>query len=103
MARLWIVRREGLRLVGAPVAEIPLERAVPGLDLAPWRLFTREAPDSVPAAELSTGPDRKRVLVEVGEADRGDLCGLVEGFFESPFSPPEALRRLGIEERAAAS
>lgn len=99
MAKLWIVCREGLRLVGAPVADVRLDQAVPRLDLAPWRLFSKQAPDPLPEAALAARRDRKRALIEVQEADREALCGLVPGFFESPYSLAEIYRRLGLSSR----
>jgi hypothetical protein len=102
MAKLWIVYREGLRLLGAPVTDVALETAIARLDLAPWRMFTAQPPERVPLEQLQASRERKRVLVEVGEADRYELCGLPVGFYESPYSPDECLRRLNVSVAAAA-
>jgi hypothetical protein len=96
MARVWVVYREGLRLLGHVAASVPLEQSVARLDIASWRLFSKTAPDEVPAEQVDTHPGRKRVLLEVREGDREDLCGLIPGFFDSPYSPQEALRRLHL-------
>jgi hypothetical protein len=94
MARLWIVYRDGLRLLGAVAAEADLARCISTLDIAPWRFFTAEQPESISLDDVRTTPGRKRALVEVGERDRYELCPLSVGFFESPYSPEECLRRL---------
>jgi hypothetical protein len=91
MARVWVVYREGLRLVGQVVAHVALEPAVAKLDIAPWRLFTTAPPDEATAKAASV---RRRVLVEVREEDRGEFSGFDPGFYESPFSPEEVSRRL---------
>ncbi|MGH7820782.1 MAG: hypothetical protein ACREQ9_13520 [Candidatus Binatia bacterium] len=96
MARLWIVYREGLELLGCVKASVPLERAVPRLDIAPWRLFSTRPPAEVAAEQVEAHRGRKRALLEVREEDREELCGLIPGFFESPYSPHEALRRLDL-------
>lgn len=96
MAKVWITYREGLRLLGAVVAEVPLEPTVAQLDLAPWRLFSVEPPEAVPAQQVEEATERKRALIEVTPTDRYDLCGLVVGLFESPYSPQECLRRLHV-------
>ncbi len=95
MARLWLAYREGLALRGAVIADVPLDQAIPKLDLAPWRQFTTAPPEEVPVENVRAFPGRKRVLVEVGEHDRGELSALAPGFFESPYSLEECLRRLG--------
>jgi hypothetical protein len=103
MAKLWITYREGLRLLGAVVAEVPLEPTVARLDLAPWRLFSIDPPETVPVQQVEQATERKRALVEVTPTDRYDLCGLVVGFFESPYSAQECLRRLDLGSAIAAS
>jgi len=94
MAKLWICYREGFRLVGAVAAEVPLEASVARLDIAPWRFFSAEPPAEVPLERVEATPSRKRVLLEVTASDRYDLCGLLPGFFESPYSLRESLCRL---------
>lgn len=96
MAKLWIVYREGLRLLGAVVSEVSLEPAVSRIDIAPWRLFCSEAPEQVTLELVHRASARKRVLLQVTTEDRYDLCGLLVGFFESPYSPDECLRRLSL-------
>jgi hypothetical protein len=94
MAKLWIVYGEGLRLLGAVLGEADLGHCVSTLDIAPWRWFTVAQPESASLDQVRASPHRKRALVEVTEKDRYDLCILPVGFFESPYSPDECLRRL---------
>ena len=96
MAKLWFVYCEGLRLLGSVVGEVALETSIAALDIAPWRLFTATPPDPVSLERLEASQPRKRALLEVGEQDRYDLCGLTVGLFESPYSPAECLRRLKL-------
>lgn len=103
MARLWIVYREGLRLLGHVAASVPLERGVPRLDIAPWRLFTPTAPEEVSADQVRKSRERKRVLLEVRDEDRDELCGLTVAFYESPYSPEECLRRLQLAGEAGST
>ena len=97
MAKLWLTYREGLRLLGAVVGDVPLESTAPRLDLAPWRLFTNDPPEKLPLDQVVQARERKRALVEVTTTDRYELCGLVVGFYDSPYSPQECRRRLGLE------
>jgi len=101
MAKLWIVYREGLRLLGAPAADIAVEAALSRLDIAPWRMFTARPPERVPLETVQASPERKRALLEVGEEDRYELCGLSVGFYDSPYSPNECMRRLKLSAAAA--
>jgi hypothetical protein len=96
MARVWFAYREGLRLLGAPIATVPLETAVTRLDIAPWRFFATSPPEEVSADEVQRTSARKRALLEVGDEDRYELCGLERGFYESPYSPEECRRRLNL-------
>ena len=101
MAKLWIVYREGLRLLGSVVGDVALETSITALDIAPWRLFTAAPPDTVSLERLQASQHHKRVLLEVSEQDRYDLCGLAVGLFESPYSPGECLRRLKLGATSA--
>lgn len=94
MARLWVAYREGLRLLGHVAGELSLEDARTKLDVAPWRIFTTSPPDVVASEQVAHTHARKRVLVEVAEADRGELSGFAAGLYDSPYSPAEALRRV---------
>jgi hypothetical protein len=96
MAKLWITYREGLRMLGAVRADVPLESSLSRLDIAPWRWFSNDQPDAVTLEQVDQAPEHKRVLLEVTPQDRYDLCGLVIGFFESPYSVKECLRRLSL-------
>jgi len=101
MAKLWIVYREGLRLVGAVATEVPLETAITRLDIAPWRLFAAETPDTVSLEAVHAATERKRALLEVREEDRYELCGLSVALYESPYSSEECLRRFNVVTDAA--
>jgi len=100
MAKLWIVYREALRLLGAPLTDVAVETAVSRLDIAPWRLFTAQPPESVALEQVRGSRERKRALVEITEADRYELCGLSVAFYESPYSPDECMRRLNVSATA---
>ena len=97
MARVWVIYREGLRPFGHVVATVPLENAARRIDIAPWRFFTAEAPEEVSADRVHREGSRKRVLLEVLPEDRGDFCNLNPGFYESPYSPEEVVRRLELD------
>ena len=103
MAKLWLTYREGLRLLGAVVADVPLESSISRLDIAPWRFFTAQAPEKAPLEQVRQARERKRALLEVAPTDRYELCGLVVGFYESPYSTQECLRRLGLDGGASSS
>ena len=100
MAKLWLTYREGLHLLGAVVAEVALEPSVARLDLAPWRFFSAEPPESRPLEDVRGVRERKRVLLQVAPTDRYELCGLTVGLYESPYSLEECSRRLGIGSEA---
>ena len=85
MANVWVAYREGLRLLGARVAEV-----------APWRLFSATIPDEVAVDQVTKAAKKKRVLLEVREEDRQDLGGFSVGLYDSPYSPEECLRRLKV-------
>lgn len=103
MAKVWIVYRQGLRVMGAALSDVALEPTISRIDIAPWRLFCVEAPEQVPLEQVHRASRRKRVLVQVTAQDRYDLCGLTVGFFESPYAPDECIRRLGLADHAEAA
>lgn len=108
MARVWFVRRRGAEWVapgGAPACERPLADLVFPLDLAPHRRLIDEGlvpdpnlPDAAPGELL-------RVVVETTSADLVEFpfSGYAVGYYDSPYSPPEAARRLRLAaaQRAA--
>lgn len=108
MARVWFVHRRGAHWIapgGAPACEIPLADLVFRLDLGPQRQLIDEAPvadRTVPAVR----PDQlSRVIVETTPEDLAayEFSGYSVGYYDSPYSPREVARRLGLErsERAA--
>ena len=99
MARVWFVRRRGGQWVapgGTPAYELPLAALIFSLDLGTHRLVTDERP--VPAPELAAEPpaELRRVFAEVEPKDLNGLefTGYVAGFYDSPYSPREVVRRL---------
>jgi hypothetical protein len=108
MARVWFVLRRGAQWVapgGAPVCERPLEDLVFPLDLGPHRRLGDEAPMPDPTLSAVPPEELRRVIVETSPDDlaRQEFSGYVVGYYDSPYSPREAARRLGLgrSERAA--
>jgi len=107
MARVWFVRRQGGRWVapgGQPAFDLPLADLIFPLDLATHRRVEDDLP--VPAPDLPPEDPAvlHRVFVEVEPKDLQGLefSGYAPGFYDSPFSPREAARRLAAERAAPA-
>lgn len=107
MAKVWFVRREGGRWVapgGKPQYTLPLADLVFRLDIGPQRWLLDERPD--PRADLP--PEGAASLEKVMiETDADDLAGVEftwfrVGFYDSPYSPREAARRLEPLQRRSA-
>ncbi len=99
MAKVWFVRRRGAEWIapgGAPAHEAPLAELVFRLDVAPQRWLSWERP--VPAAELPREEPTQlsKVIVETSAADLSgqDSTTYKVGFYDSPYPPAEAARRL---------
>ena len=99
MARVWFVRRRGGQWVapgGQPVVELPLAELIFPLDLATHRRLEDDPP--VPAADLPPEEPAAlhKVIVEVEpkDLDGFEFSGYAAGFYDSPYSPREAARRL---------
>ncbi|HVN87000.1 MAG TPA: hypothetical protein VMW17_19390 [Candidatus Binatia bacterium] len=101
MAKVWFVRRNGAEWVapgGVPACQVPLSDLTFKLDLGPQRWLSSECPmwaRELPQEEWSR---LSKVLVET---DASDLSGKVAttyrvGFYDSPYPPVEAARRLGL-------
>ena len=107
MAKVWFVRREGGRWIapgGQPRYTLPLADLVFRLDLGPQRWLPDERPDpddSIPPEDPTT---LAKVMIET---DPNDLAGseftwFRVGFYDSPYSPREAMRRLEPLQRRSA-
>jgi hypothetical protein len=98
MARVWFVRRRGGQWIapgGVPFCERPLSSLIFPLDLATHRrLDERATPEAtLPAPEPA---ELERVFVEVAAEDLRDyeFSGYQEGFYDSPYRPGAAARKL---------
>jgi hypothetical protein len=99
MARVWFVRRQGGQWIapgGAPAFEMPLPALVFPLDLGVHRTVSNERPLPEPELAPEDPSALQRVFVEV---DATDLDGLIftgyqPGYYDSPYGPSEAARRL---------
>ena len=105
MARVWFVRRRGGQWVapgGKPAFELPLAELIFPLDLATHRRIEDDRP--VPAPELPPEDTASlhKVIVEVEPKDLDGLefSGYAPGFYDSPYSPHEAARRLAVARRS---
>jgi hypothetical protein len=99
MARVWFVRRRGGQWVapgGKPAIEMPLAELIFPLDLGTHRRVETDLP--VPAPDLpSEDPSTlHRAFVEVEPKDLASLefSSYAPGFYDSPWSPAAAARRL---------
>lgn len=107
MAKVWFVRREGGRWVapgGQPKYELPLNDLVFRLDLGPQRWLPDEQPDPRPDLPAADAAQLDKVMIET---DLQDLAGVEftwfrVGFYDSPYSPREAMRRLESLQRRSA-
>lgn len=105
MARVWFVRRRGGQWVapgGKPAFELPLAELIFPLDLGTHRGVADDPP--IPAPELPPEPPEalQRVMVEVEpkDFDALEFSGYAPGFYDSPYSPAEAVRRLTARRAA---
>jgi hypothetical protein len=107
MAKVWFVRREGARWVapgGRPAFEAPLTQLIFPLDLGPQRLLVDGRPE--PRADRPPEPPHQltKVIVEVDPDDLNEEYTWFEvGFYDSPYTPRVAARRLAavLQPRAA--
>jgi hypothetical protein len=99
MARVWFVRRRGGEWVvpgGAPAYELPLAALVFPLDIGTHRTVSDDPPIPAPDLPPEDPAALQRVFVEVEPKDLTalDFTGYGVGFYDSPYSPREAVRRL---------
>lgn len=102
MARVWFVRRRGGQWVapgGQPAGEVPLAGLIFPLDLATHRRIEDDSPVPAPALPAEEPAALHRVMVEVEPKDLDGLefSGYAPGFYDSPYSPHEAARRLAAQ------
>jgi len=99
MAKVWFVRRSGSEWIapgGQPAYELPLEKLVFPLDLGPQRWLCDDRPRPEPALPPEEPLALRKVIVETS---REDLAGTPftwfrVGFYDSPYAPKEAARRI---------
>lgn len=107
MAKVWFVRREGGRWVapgGQPQYTRPLSDLVFRLDLGPQRWLPDERPDPRPDLPAEATATLEKVIVETDASDLtdGESTWFRAGFYDSPYSPREAVRRLESLQRRSA-
>jgi hypothetical protein len=99
MARVWFVRRRGGQWIvpgGEPAYKRPLSALIFPLDLGTHRLLVSEAPTLAPALPPEDPKALQKVIVETTAEDLGEeFSGYTVGYYDSPYSPREAVRRLG--------
>jgi hypothetical protein len=99
MARVWFARRRGGQWIapgGRPAYERPLSALIFPLDLAPHRLLVDDFPVSAPELPGEDLAALEKVIVEIDAGDlRAEFSGYSVGYYDSPYSPREAVRRLG--------
>lgn len=99
MARVWFVRRRGGQWIapgGRPAYERPLAALVFPLDLGPHRLLTDDLPVGAPELPAEDPAKLAKVIVETSAEDLGEeFSGYSVGYYDSPYSPREVVRRLG--------
>jgi len=101
MAKVWFVRRHGAEWIapgGAPAQQAPLSELIFKLDLGPQRWLSSERP--VPKPDMSHEQPSRLAKVIV-ETEPSDLAGQESttyrvGFYDSPYPPAEAARRLEL-------
>lgn len=106
MAKVWFVGRSGAQWIaagGKPAYEIPLEQLVFPLDLGPQRWLTDDHPVLRPDLPPADPATPAKVLVETRDEDVAGttLTWFRVGFYESPYSPTEAARRLKAAQTPA--
>lgn len=107
MAKVWFVRREGGRWVapgGQAQYNLPLNELVFRLDLGPQRWLTDERPEPCAdlAAEATAQLDKVIVETEPSDLVGAEFTWFRVGYYDSPYSPSEAKRRLETLQRRSA-
>jgi hypothetical protein len=107
MAKVWFVRRDGGRWVapgGQPRYRLPLTELVFRLDLGPQRWLPDDQPDPRPDLPPEEPSALEKVMVETEASDLtgAEFTWFRIGFYDSPYSPAEVVRRLDALQRRSA-
>ncbi len=96
MAKVWFVRPEHrfMALGGQPAYEGLLDTFIWPLDLGLHRFYSSDPPQQMANSPVNLQPE-DFVLVEVTQEDLVLGSGYKAGYYSSPYSPGEAIRRLG--------
>lgn len=108
MAKVWFAIRRGTRWLvpdGRPHAEAPFGEVRFRLDIGPQRRQVRDLPRPVPGLPPGPPETMEKVFVEVEPADLdgGLFPGFSPGWYDSPYSPAEAARRLSAAAKDQAA
>jgi len=100
MAKVWFVKRRGAQWIapgGAPAYERALAELIFPLDLGTHRRLVDDEPVPEPRVPPEEPQRLQRVMVETTAADlhNQQFSGYEVAFYDSPYSPREAARRLG--------
>ena len=97
MAKVWFVRPEHrlMALGGQPAYEGALDRFIWPLDLGLHRFYSADPPQRISDSMPANWKPEDFILVEVTQEDLTPGSGYKPGFYSSPYSPREAIRRLG--------
>lgn len=106
MARVWFVRRRGGQWIapgGTSAFERPFTELVFPLDIGTHRRVSDERPIPAPEEAAVAPSELEHVFVEVDGSDLDGVpfSGYAPGIYDSPYSPREAVRRLGATRTAA--
>lgn len=107
MAKVWFVRRDGGRWIAPgtqPQYSFPLNDLVFRLDLGPQRWLPDDQPDPRPDLPAEPPAALEKVMVETEASDLAgaEFSWFRVGFYDSPYSPAEAMRRLEPLQRCSA-
>lgn len=99
MAKVWFARRRHAEWVvpgGKPAFEMPLSDLIFRLDLGPQRWTGGARPNPAPDLPAESASALEKVFVETTPEDLvGQTFSWFKvGFYDSPFPPEEAARRL---------
>jgi hypothetical protein len=107
MSRVWFVRRRGGQWVapsGRPAFELPFAELIFPLDIGTHRRVDDDPPIPAPDLPPEDPGTLQKVFVEVEPKDLTNLeyAGYHPGFYDSPYSPREAVRRIAAQRTGAA-
>jgi hypothetical protein len=107
MARVWFVRRRGGQWAapgGQPAFDLPFADLIFPLDVGTHRYVDDDRPVPAPDLPRQDPETLQKVFIEVEPKDLTDLeyAGYRPGFYDSPYSPREGVRRLAARRSGAA-